>query len=263
MLLNNSTYPVLALLLFLFFGILWWRQIQIKNANAVDAAWSLSFVLVAVAGLLHFWGKVPSWRLLLVGSLIAFWSLRLGIFLLRTRVWSGKPEDSRYRRLRESLGWGQAAFFVIYQMQAILVLILTPPLWIAMSAGAESFGFWDFVGVLVFSLSIFGESLADRQLEIFKQDPRNRGRTCQEGLWRYSRHPNYFFEWLHWCSYVFFALGSEAFVWTLLAPTVMWFFLTKLTGIPAAERQALRSRVDYENYQKTTSAFFPWFRKRT
>ena len=102
-------------------------------------------------------------------------------------------------------------------------------------------------------------SLADRQLSAFKADPANRGRTCRQGLWRWSRHPNYFFEWVHWLAYVPLAWGSSWWPATLLAPAIMLYLVTKVTGIPPTEAQSLRSRgEDYADYQRTTSAFFPW-----
>jgi steroid 5-alpha reductase family enzyme len=104
-----------------------------------------------------------------------------------------------------------------------------------------------------------GESLADRQLSRFRQDPRNRGRVCRDGLWRYSRHPNYFFEWLHWWAYVALAAGSPLWWIAVAGVAMMLLFLTRVTGIPPTEAQALRSRGEaYREYQRTTSAFFPW-----
>ena len=100
---------------------------------------------------------------------------------------------------------------------------------------------------------------ADAQLHRFKQDPANKGKTCQVGLWHYSRHPNFFFEWLIWVSYALYAMGSPSGAWGWLSPALMLYFVTKVTGIPATEAQALRSRGDeYRKYQQTTSAFFPW-----
>ena len=109
-------------------------------------------------------------------------------------------------------------------------------------------------------MALAGESAADRQLEAFRRDPANRGKTCRVGLWRVSRHPNYFFEWLVWVAYFVFALASPWGWVTIYCPALMLFFLFRVTGIPATEAQALKSRgEDYRQYQRTTSAFFPWF----
>jgi steroid 5-alpha reductase family enzyme len=123
----------------------------------------------------------------------------------------------------------------------------------------HSYGITVVVGACLGVLSIAGESLADRQLSRFKQKPDSVGRTCREGLWRYSRHPNYFFEWLHWCSYPLIAIGASQAGWLWCLPLAMFVFLWFVTGIPYTEKQALKSRGDdYRDYQRTTSAFFPW-----
>lgn len=244
------------------FLVLWARQLKTKNANMVDGAWALSFGVCSLVWMFELWGQLPSWRPLMVGGLLLLWSLRLGFFLLRSRVWGVHPEDARYRRLREQLGWGAGHFFVIYQMQVVLVLLLSLPIFVAMSSGSLEFRVWDALGVLLFIVSILGESVADRQLHGFKMDSSNRGKTCQVGLWRYSRHPNYFFEWVHWWAYVAFAVGSSYWWVSLVGPLVMIVFLLKLTGVAVSERQSLRSRPDYADYQRTTSVFVPWFRKQ-
>jgi steroid 5-alpha reductase family enzyme len=121
----------------------------------------------------------------------------------------------------------------------------------------------EIVGVFVFVVSLVGESAADSSLNAFRERPDSRGRVCRDGLWRYSRHPNYFFEWLIWCA---FALVASAAPWGFVAwsaPALMLYFLFRITGIPATEEQALRSRGDaYREYQRTTSVFVPWFRRK-
>ena len=122
---------------------------------------------------------------------------------------------------------------------------------------------WDYLGAGVLVGSIIGETVADRQLQRFRSDPANRGTTCRTGLWRTSRHPNYFFEWIHWCAYVLMAVGSPWWILTWIGPILMLFFLFKVTGIPATETQALKSRgEDYRRYQESTSVFVPWFPKK-
>ncbi len=124
---------------------------------------------------------------------------------------------------------------------------------------AESLRVWDLAGFAIVLASIAGESVADRQLRRFRHDPANRGRTCREGLWRYSRHPNYFFEWLHWWSYAILAIGGPLSWLAALAPLVMLVFILFVTGIPPTEARAVASRgEDYREYQRTTSAFVPW-----
>jgi Predicted membrane protein len=127
---------------------------------------------------------------------------------------------------------------------------------------ADEFSVVEFVAAALWVIGFAGESTADRQLLHFRLDPQNRGRTCQLGLWRYSRHPNYFFEFLMWVAYALFA-SATPFGWIAFAcPAVMLFLLLKVTGIPATEAQALRTRGDeYHEYQRTTSVFVPWPRR--
>jgi steroid 5-alpha reductase family enzyme len=107
-------------------------------------------------------------------------------------------------------------------------------------------------------VSVWGEHVADRQLARFRADPVNRGKTCRAGLWRYSRHPNYFFEWLHWFTYVALAVGATAVWYSLSGPVLMYVFLRWISGVPYTEAQALRTRGDdYRDYQRHTSMFFP------
>jgi steroid 5-alpha reductase family enzyme len=122
---------------------------------------------------------------------------------------------------------------------------------------------WAYCGVALWLVAVVGESVADRELAAHRADPSRRGATCRSGLWRYSRHPNYFFEWLHWWTYVIIAAGAPWWWVALAGPAVMTFFLFKVTGIPATEAQALATRGDdYRDYQRTTSVFVPWFPKR-
>ncbi len=199
------------------------------------------------------------------------WSLRLGLYLLSTRVLKAKAEDRRYASLRQR-GWGSRQFFVFYQVQALLIWLLLVPMEGGLKGatieGNPFFG----VGLLWGLGSILGEALADRQLKAFASDPSNRGKTCDRGLWRYSRHPNYFFEWLHWWTYVIWAAGALVagaenaaltFALTLLGPVVMMAFLFKVTGIRPTEARSLESRSDYADYQRRTSLFFPWPPKST
>jgi steroid 5-alpha reductase family enzyme len=152
--------------------------------------------------------------------------------------------------------------FRFYQLQAVGVVLFALPILIALR-NPQPLNLLDWIGLAVGILSITGESIADWQLSRFRSRPENRGQVCERGLWRYSRHPNYFFEWLHWWAYVCFALSN--WPWgavTLLGPLTMWYLITRVTGIPPTEAQSLKSRGEaYRRYQQTTSPFFPWFRR--
>jgi steroid 5-alpha reductase family enzyme len=235
---------------------LWLRQLQTHNATSVDAAWSVGLGLLAL-GYALFTDGAPG-RRLLVGALAALWAARLAGHLIVDRV-LGRPEDGRYRAMREH--WGARAplfFFFFYQGQAVVATLFSIPMLAAMRGGLLDG--WALAGVGVWLIAITGEAVADRQLARFRSNPANKGRTCRAGLWRTSRHPNYFFEWTHWFTYVLIGHGAGL---TWLGPLLMLLFLFRLTGIPFTERQAIRSRGDdYRAYQRETSVFFPWFPKQ-
>jgi len=245
-------WAVLAILM----ALLWLRQLQTRNATSVDAAWSGGMGVLAVWYALLSDGD-PA-RRLLTGGLALIWAVRLAWHLIADRV-IGRPEDGRYRAMREH--WGPRApflFFFFYQGQAIVATLFSVPILAAMRG--EPLDGWAIAGVLVWVVAVSGETIADRQLALFRGEPANRGKTCRTGLWRVSRHPNYFFEWTHWFTYVL--IGHGAWL-TWLGPALMLLFLFRLTGIPFTEQQSLRSRGDdYRAYQRETSVFFPWFPKR-
>jgi steroid 5-alpha reductase family enzyme len=242
-------------------AVLWLVQRAKEDAGVVDVGWSGGIGALAVLYGLTVPGN-PA-RRLLVAVLAGVWSARLAIYVLLDRV-IGRPEDGRYRALRQR--WGPSAqrnFFIFFQVQALLDVAFALPLIVAMAKASPLFSTADLAGTGLWVVAVIGETMADVQLARFRADPRHRGCTCRTGLWRASRHPNYFFEWLHWWTYVLLGIGSGLWPLTLLGPLLMALFLFKVTGIPATEAQALASRgEDYREYQRTTSAFIPWFPKR-
>ncbi|MGH7962317.1 MAG: DUF1295 domain-containing protein [Candidatus Binatia bacterium] len=246
------------LLVAVMMAVLWLVQRIRRDAGVVDVGWSAGLGILAIFYGLTASGYPP--RRFLVAAMAGLWAFRLATYLLYNRV-LGKPEDGRYQTLRQH--WGARAqpyFFLFFQAQALLDVIFSLPFLVVASNPRVMFSGWEVAGVLVWLLAIGGESLADWQLARFRADAKNRGKTCRVGLWRYSRHPNYFFEWLHWWSYVLMAIGVPYWWLTLIAPTLMLYLLFKVTGIPATEAQAVASRGDdYRAYQRTTSAFIPWF----
>jgi steroid 5-alpha reductase family enzyme len=241
--------------------VLWLVQRRTNNAGIVDVGWTFGIGALVVA--LAFVTPGDPVRRVLVAGLAGVWSLRLGVHLVQ-RVRS-EPEDGRYQNLRAWAGEReQVVLLVFFLMQATWVVIFALPQYVAMH-NAVPIGVYDVAALVVFAISLGGEALADRQLARFRQQRENRGQVCREGLWRYSRHPNYFFEWLQWFAYPLLAIGAGPVAWvTLLGPAVMLVFLLKVTGVPPTELRALQSRGErYREYQRTTSAFFPWFPKET
>lgn len=238
--------------------LLWQWQKRSGDAGIVDVAWGLGVAFLAV--IYAFVGAGHPARRVCVAVLAALWAIRLsGYILLRVLT---MPEDGRYQAMKAA--WGQQAqskLFGFFQMQALASVVFSLPMWFAVR-GTSPLGVWDYLGIAVGIIAIAGESVADRQLARFRARPENRGKVCNVGLWKYSRHPNYFFEWLHWWSYVLIAVAAPAGWLTILGPLLMLYFILYVTGIPPTEAQAIRSRGEaYREYQRTTSPFVPWFPK--
>ncbi len=241
------------------FTVLWVIQKRTGNAGIVDVAWAAG---VGLAGaffcVFSFQGNAT--RRWIVAILVLTWAIRLSWHILQRL--RRMPEDGRYSELKAS--WGDQAdqkMFWFYQFQAFAAILFAIPMLIA-ARNPAALGILDFVGIAVWLIAIGGEALADLQLDKFRHDSTNKGKVCRDGLWKFSRHPNYFFEWLHWWSYVLLAITGPWGWVTLFAPLSMWHFIVNVTGIPPTEKQALKSRGEaYRRYQQTTSAFFPWFPK--
>lgn len=238
----------------------WGWQKKTRNAGFVDVAWAGCLAFAAIyCGATGSGGSWPRWLLAVLG---AAWGFRLANHLLG-RVLSER-EDGRYAYLREHWKDSQTKFFAFFQAQALLVCLFAVPFWLAAQNPATTFTPWLGLAIVVWLGSVGGEALADHQLAQFRHNPKNRGKSCREGLWRYSRHPNYFFEWTHWFTYVCLAYGAPYWYLSLIGPVLMLISLYWVTGIPFVEAQSLRSRgEDYREYQRTTSAFFPWFPKKS
>jgi len=239
----------------------WLVQVRTRNAGIVDAVWTLG---VGASALFYAW--VGSGHLiprLAVAMLGGIWASRLSLHIF-ARVLS-EPEDGRYRYLRAHWHDNQAKFFGIFIAQAVLIVLFSLPFYAVAQNTRDTLSVWCVIGIAIWIVSIAGESIADAQLSAFRKNPRNHGKTCDVGLWRYSRHPNYFFEWLLWFAYVFLSVETPMHVWLLswIGPVLMFISLRWVTGVPFAEQQALRSRGDnYRAYQRRTSVLIPWFPKK-
>lgn len=238
------------------------------NSGWVDTIWTFSVGLVGAGGAL--WpigGAAPNARQWLVGALVLVWSLRLGAHIaIRT---AAITDDPRYAAFAEAWGVDSARrMFIFLQNQAFGSIPLVFAIFVAARFPDSALRWQDLLGALILLVGIGGEALADAQLKHFRARPESKGRVCDIGLWRWSRHPNYFFEWFCWLAYPVIGLSlasppayPSAYPWglaTLLAPVFMYWILVHLTGIPPLEQQMLRSRgEDYRAYQLRTSKFFP------
>ncbi len=229
----------------------------IDNYGIVDIAWSYAFA--ALASLYAFLGAGSPQRRALIAAMATVWSLRLGTHLLVRIARKHPVEDGRYRQLRQD--WGSlfrvkmAGFF---QLQAVSVVFLGIPFLAACSNPVPSLAPLEWMASALWLVAISGEALADAQLSRFKKGAAGSGGVCDVGLWRYSRHPNYFFEWLIWVSYFLFACASPWGWIGILSPACILFLLLRVTGIPATEEQSIRSKGQaYRRYQERTSPFVP------
>lgn len=241
---------------------LWLVQLRTRDAGVVDVGWAAC--LGAAAAFCGITGEGDLIRRAIIGGMGAVWGFRLAAHLLLDRVLRG-PEDGRYEMMRTRFGNSiNPVLLGFFLAQAALVAILATPFLIACRNARPAPSVPDLLGMSFWVAGLIGETVADRQLARFRRDGANRGRVCDVGLWRYSRHPNYFFEWQMWIGYATIAAGAPVswLAWT--APALMLLFMLKLTGIPPTEARALKTRGDaYRQYQRTTSAFVPWFPNRS
>jgi steroid 5-alpha reductase family enzyme len=241
--------------------VLWLVGLARKNFSYVDIGWSANFAVLALLYAMLAPGfAAKKW---LLAAMFCLHGTRLAWHLGRRIL--GHPEEGRYVQLRRDWGAGgrgsmNLKFLLFFEFQALLNVFLSLPLLIVALDADPRWYALEIAGAAVFFVALIGESSADAQLAAFKRDPANRGGVCDVGLWHYSRHPNYFFEWLIWIGYALFALGSP-YGWVALAsPLLMLHFLINVTGLKATEAQALRTKGErYRLYQARTSAFIPWF----
>jgi steroid 5-alpha reductase family enzyme len=240
---------------------LWIAYRFTRKPHIVDVGWGFGIALVTA-----YYAIVGSGDILprvLLAVMLGVWGLRLAGHLFISRILHDH-RDGRYDALEA--GWKKNIpfrYMIFYQFQAMFIVILTAPFLASMLDPTTGMVPVRIAGVAIWMIAIIGETVADRQLRVFKSDPANAGKVCSVGLWNSSRHPNYFFEWLVWVGVFVFVLPSP-FGWTaILGPVVMLWLLTRVTGIPMTEEQAVRSKGDaYREYQRTTSAFIPWRKQR-
>ncbi len=236
--------------------ILWLIHLAIRNAAIVDAGWAFGIAFCAAFYAFNGSGAFP--RRWLLATMVTVWGLRLGFHLLLNRI-IGHPEEGRYVELRRK--WGpniNLKFLLFYQVQAVSCVLLAIPFLLACMNVEPEFNLVDKLAILLWIFATAGVTISDMQLNRFKAKPENRGKVCREGLWSWSRHPNYFFEWLVWLSYGLYALTGPWGFLGMIAPALILHFVLNVTGIPPTEEQALRSKGDeYRKYQQEVSVFVP------
>jgi len=234
----------------------WLVSLVKRDVSIVDIAWGSGFVLIAWGS---FWatGSGTTLQILLL-TLTTLWGLRLSGYL----AWRnhGRPEDYRYREMRQRQGASFAwkSLLTVFGLQGLIMWAVSLPLQTGQIAeNQKALGFAALIGVVLWLIGFLFESIGDYQLARFKSDPQNRGQVMDRGLWRYTRHPNYFGDFLVWWGLYFVSFGRGLYWWSLIGPLVMSIFLMKISGVTLLEKSLKESKPGYEDYIRRTSAFFP------
>lgn len=251
----GSVLPLACVAVFALILATWAVSLFLHDASVIDPVWGPAFVLVAIVAAVDGSGA-PARRLLLL-ALTAVWGLRLGIHLTRRKLHE-REEDRRYRAMRDahphnfalwSLGW-------VYLLQAVLVLVVSLPLQVA-AKRPTALGWAAAPGLVLYAVGLAFEAIGDEQLRRFKADPANRGAVMDRGLWRYTRHPNYFGDACVWWGLWLVALQAGGAWWTFVAPVVMSLLLIRVSGKGLLERDIGERRPAYARYIEQTSGFLP------
>ena len=236
--------------------LLWLVSLALRDASIVDIWWGPGFALLAWSGFLLAGGDHP--RRLLIAVLAALWGLRLGIYLLWRNA--GEGEDPRYVAMRKHHGerFAWVSLFTVFWLQGGLQWVVGLPLQLTQAApGDAALGALDALGCAIFAFGLAFETIGDLQLARFKADPRNDGQVMDRGLWRYTRHPNYFGDCVAWWGIFVVALGGPLGLVSIVGPAVMTFLLLRVSGVALLERTISKRRPAYEDYVRRTSAFVP------
>ena len=254
------TINFLAVLAMMLLG--WVVSLISKNVTHVDSLWGLGFVLIAWSTFAMADGFTG--RRMLVSLLVTLWGLRLSLHLSR-RNW-GHGEDPRYAAWRRESGgrFWLVSLVKVFVLQAVFLWTISLALqWAQISTVPDRFTAWDFIGLAAWVIGFAFEAFGDQQLARFKADPGNKGKVMDQGLWAYSRHPNYFGESLMWWGIFLIALSTPAGWWTVISPVVITTVLLKMTGVTLMEKVIVNTRPGYSDYIARTNAFIPWFPRKT
>lgn len=256
-----STYLLLGLIILGMMSLIWLISLAVKNSSIVDIFWGAGFVVVAwVAFFLTPDGFMG--RKALLVTLVTLWGMRLFLHIL-IRNW-GKPEDFRYQVWRKDAGssWWWRSFFKVNLLQGFLLWVISTPLLVAqLSAKPEVLTWLDYLAIPVWLTGFTFETAGDWQLARFKANPANKGKILQTGVWRYTRHPNYFGDAAQWWAYYLVALAAGGW-WTIFSPIIMTTLLMRVSGVTLLEKTLKVEKPGYKEYAERTSEFIPWFPKK-
>jgi len=239
---------------------LWLLSLAAKDASIIDRFWGIGFILVCVAGLR--WCEPVTVHKVLLSALVFIWGARLSVYIT-WRNWE-KGEDYRYRAMREKHGRSFAwkSLFTVFLLQGALTWFISLPLQLALETDTKVSpeSGWVIAGTVIFVIGLLFETIGDWQLARFKANPDNAGKVMDQGLWRYTRHPNYFGDAVIWWGLFLVAAPAPNALYTLWSPIVMTGLLLKVSGVPLLEKRLAETRPAYAEYVRRTSAFVPWRR---
>ena len=243
-----------------FMTLLWFVSVLIKNASIVDWFWGFSFIML---GAFYFYNTQGlEMRKLTIMSLVFIWGMRLSIYLAK-RHW-GKGEDFRYQKFRQDYGperYWWVSYFQVFLLQGTLAWLISSPLLAAMYYSENvAINIIDIMAVFVWLIGFMFEAIGDYQLSVFKSNPNNKGKLLTSGLWRYTRHPNYFGDAGLWWGFGLFAIASESYL-PFMSSILMTLLIIKVSGVSLLEKSLNRNKDGYSEYSEKTNAFFPWFPK--
>jgi steroid 5-alpha reductase family enzyme len=251
-------YGTAGLVILGLMTFVWLLSLVLKNTSIVDIFWGSGFVLTSWVYFALTPGGNPA-RKWLAAVLVTIWGMRLTLYILY-RNW-GKPEDFRYANWREQHGkkWWWYSFFQTFVLQGFLMWVISAPLLaVQIGRGTAGLGWLDFLAVAVWAFGFYFEAGGDLQMARFKGNPANKGKVLDRGVWRYSRHPNYFGDATQWWAYYLLAVASGGF-WTVFSPIMMTLLLLRVSGVTLLEKTLKETKPQYREYIETTSSFVPWF----
>ena len=253
-----SIYLLLGIIILGNMFLLWLFSLALKNSSIVDIFWGMGFVIIAwVTFILTPDGFIP--RKLLICILVTIWGLRLSLHLL-VRNW-GKPEDFRYQAWRRKAGrtWWWRSYFKVFFLQGVILWIVAIPILAAQTGPHPEYFTWlDIIALLIWLVGFFFETVGDWQLAQFKGNSTNRGKVLNTGVWRYTRHPNYFGDAAQWWAYYLVAVAAGGW-WTIFSPILMTMLLLRVSGVTLLEKTLNKEKPGYKEYMENTSEFIPWF----
>jgi steroid 5-alpha reductase family enzyme len=256
-----TTYGIAALIILGLMILLWLVSLWLRDASIVDIFWGTGFVIAVWVYFLLTQDEFAG-RRWLIAIITSIWGLRLSIHIFLRNV--GKGEDFRYQKWREEAGpaWWWRSFFKVFLLQGVLMWIISAPLLSAQIGTTPDRLIWlDFVGFGVWLIGFYFEAVGDWQLAHFKADPANQGRLLNTGLWRYTRHPNYFGDATQWWGFYLIAIAAGGW-WTVFSPILMTFLLRRVSGVAMLEKTLKNTKPGYKEYVENTNAFMPWFPKK-